>query len=870
MKYPPFRHFLRSISGARLVRVACAFCLAGFAAGRAAEGVTVQLAQQGRALHPVVVGEKASQRTRQAAEDLAKYLGLISGGDFAVREGDGSAGIAVGIPGDFPALGLARFFDPKDPTRRDEYLSRSHDRGVHLVGATDLAAQHAVWGFLFGLGYRQFFPTETWEFIPEESNLSIAVDLFERPDFYNRNGPRVASGGDVKLWARWHDRNRMTSSFVLDTGHSYNGIIERNREAFVQNPQFLALVDGIRGGGRGDKFCISNGELRRLVVADARRRIERNPDVMSISMDPSDGGSWCECAPCKEMGSVSDRVIILANEVASAINEMGHGEKYVGTYAYNQHSPPPRVDVHPKVIVSIATAYIRGGFTFAELVDGWSRRATMLGIREYYDTFVWDQGRPRRGPGGSIKYLTEKTPYYYERGARFMNANSTDAWGANGLGFYLSAQLLWDVKTVERVRELIDDFLEKAFGEAREPMRNYYRIIAGDYDSPHTDNDLLAHMYGYIREGRQLAADARVRARLDELALYTRYVELLFKFEQAGDEAARATAAQDVFRHAYRMQGTMMSPVAQLYVYMRRPNVAVKIPGDADPGVASVGRTLEDREPWKSSKRFSDSEIAGFLEAGVAAYKKDEMGFEVVAFSEELEPAAGKLELPKVSTGDMGGNNTFRGRYRMFTWLKPGEQVALNVTGGLIYRDRGNVRFMLFSPKEATHEPVATDESVPPNGQTYAIGFRSPYDGRHVMEWLNGDDRTRIEWDEGHPMTMPASMAEPARLGSNARLYFYVPKGTGAVGGHLSDNDVQVYDGSGRKVLDLRNTKGGAGYFNIPVLESEAGTLWMVQGSNVLVRLMTVPPYLARSGRELLLPREVVEADSIKRRPGTN
>ena len=38
------------------------------------------------------------------------------------------------------------------------------------------------------------------------------------------------------------------------------------------------------------------------------------------------------------------------------------------------------------------------------------------------------------------------------------------------MGYYLAARMLWDVKEVDRIDALIDDFLDKAFGSAREAM----------------------------------------------------------------------------------------------------------------------------------------------------------------------------------------------------------------------------------------------------------------------------------------------------------------------------------------------------------------------------------------------------------------
>jgi hypothetical protein len=833
-------------------------CLVGSSGCLSRKAPKVLLSENGRALHAIVVSNGASKRTHEVAKELSKYLGRITGGDFEIKEGDGTRGIALGNYKDFPKLELEDIFDPEDLTRRDEYLIRTHRNGVYLIGATDIAAQHAAWDLLYRLGYRQFFPTETWEIVPEKPDLSINLDAFEKPDFYNRNAPEGPSGSDDKLWLRWQDRNRMTSFLILNSFHSYNGIIDRNKEAFDQNPEFLALVGGKRGGGLGDKFCISNKDLRRLVVKDAERRIEDNPDANSISMEPSDGGDWCECEACKEMGSISDRVVILANEVAEAINKMGYGQKYVGIYAYNLHSPPPDIDVNPNVIVSIATSFIRGGYTLKELIEGWSERTKMLGIRDYHDVFKWSQALPRKALGGNVKYLKENIPYFHEKGAWFIESEGSDSWGANGLGFYLSAHLLWDLDAVEKVEELINDFLDKSFGEAREPMGRFYHMIAEDYDTQRTEEDLLANMYGYLKEARELTEDLKVLARLDELALYTRYVELWFRFASADrGEEAREKAAQEVYQHAYRMQNTMMVYIEALYRYLRQRGV--NIPNEVYPGPLSVGRTLKDEKPWKSSEPFTNKEITQIIEDGVASYKKDEMEFELISFSEDLEPAAEKLNLRKVSTGDMGG-----GSHKLFTWFRPdNKQLTLEVTGGLIknYRNRGNVQFKLYSPQEATLDPVDIDKSVPPDGEKYKIVLESPYEGLHKLDWSDGGDQTHLEWIEGTPMTVRSSMDDPARLGNNFRLYFYVPKGTKTVGGYTTQKDIQINDSEGNKVLDLNNVDGSAGYFNISVPVGQDGTLWELKCAKGTVSLMTVPPYLARNEKELLLPKEVVKAD---------
>lgn len=129
--------------------------------GASGDPVEVRLTAVGEAAWPVVVAPEAPDTVRAAAGQLAAYLERMTGSAFAVIEGDGTEGIAVGTFRDFPDPARNVDFDPADPLRREEYLLRSHARGVWLIGATELAVNHAVWDFLYRLGYRQFFPGPT-------------------------------------------------------------------------------------------------------------------------------------------------------------------------------------------------------------------------------------------------------------------------------------------------------------------------------------------------------------------------------------------------------------------------------------------------------------------------------------------------------------------------------------------------------------------------------------------------------------------------------------------------------------------------------------------------------------------------------------
>ena len=831
---------------------ACVLSFAVYLSLPAAAAPEVELARGGRALLPVVTAGGASDRVREAAADLAEMLGKISGGTFEVATGEGASGIAVGTAADFPALALADALAVRTMADRETYLLRSHSAGLHVIGATELAVEDAVWDLLHRLGYRQFFPGATWEVVPSSLDLSIAADGMQKPDWYSRRIWYGYGNWDYNAgpYAEWCLRNRARAGFALHTGHAYGALIRRNRKAFDNTPEFYGLVGDER---KSSKMCIGNPALRQLIVDYAVKYFEENPEADSTSMDPSDGGGWCECPACAKLGSITDRALTLSNAVAEAINRT-HRDKYVGLYAYNFHSPPPDIQAHPNVIISIATAFIKGGFTIDRLIAGWSEKANMLGVREYYSVNVWDRDMPGKSRGSNLEYLARTIPDFHAKSARFMSSESSDNWGPNGLGYYVAARMLWDVDEAKRVDELVDDFLTRAFGPAKEPMAAFYELIDGANRWLVFD-DLMGRMYRRLGEAGQLADSPQVKARIDDLILYARYVELFNQYSGAKGDA-RQQAFEALIRHAYRMRKTMMVHTKALYRDLVNRDKNVSIPEDCTWTVA------EEQNPWKTSEPFTQAELDEYVSNGVDSHPLVELDFEQATYSDELVPAT-PLRLSAVALGQVPA-----GRYTQtfYTWVEAASStIELRITGGLIahYRDRGNVRIDLHKLGGASETGeretfVAHDESVPPDGEERPVRLQAEEPGLHRITVNDGGDMTRVSWDAGVPMTVLSSHADPARLGSRYHLYFYVPRGADVVGMYASGRG-DLRDGEGNVLFTFDGTK--ADYLSVPVPEGQDGRLWKLHHNSGQRRLMNVPPYLARSAEELLLPREVVERD---------
>lgn len=837
-----------------ILPLAIFYCVAfPYTAGRAepelAAAPNVVIATKERALLHVIVSRDAGQRVQSAAKTLAMYLGQMSGAIFTLEIGDGKSGIAVGRAGNFPEVAIEPAWDTKDITRREDYLLRSHDKGLHVIGPTDTAVEYAVWDLLYRLGHRQFFPGETWEIVPKNDELALAVHARVHADFVARDigfgfGPW---GGRRQKYEEWCVRNRLARSGerpLLESGHSYDAILAEMKDEFEKHPEYHALTGVKRQVIPGEvKFCISNPGLRKVVAKYATEYFVRHKDATCVSLDPSDGLNWCECEDCRSLGSISDRVALLVNEAAAAIRERHGRDKLISIYAYAAHASPPSIKVDSQVVVNVATCMTLGNETTDEIIDGWRKQGATIGIREYYGCYPWDRDLPGQARMADLKLIQNTIPHFHERGARFMVAESSDAWGVTGLGYYLTARLLWDVKETHQIDALKADFFDKAFGPARQTMTEFYRLIDAS-SRPRLSSDLIGRIYRLLDQARGKTDDPAILARIDDLVLYARYVELYFDYVSAPVGPERQAGFEALVRYSYRIRDSGM--VHSLAVWRGLPyyDRSVKLPEGTDYGVP------EGKDPWKESKPVTAAEVQALLSAGIARHHLIE--FTPVRYGPALVPI-NALALPKVPPGNAG--LYFRDRPSFYTWaVEKTEDLEFKAKAGLIYQNVGDARLSLRRPSEVESPGFA---AVPPDQKERQVTLRMRGVGLQRLELSDRTGGTILAWPAGTPLTIPAGEEEVTELYGRYTLYFYVPKGTKQVAG-FADGPGELHNSDGAKVFTFGSRPN---YFSVPVPAGQDGHLWKFSDCQGKRILLTVPPYLARDASELLLPEEVVKAD---------
>ncbi len=810
----------------------CLFALAALAPVPMATALTRTLPSEELTLYskergalPVIIATAASEETERLAQEFVAALERITGTTFPLERSEAPKGIVFGTavdwPGRLPEIeeGFSRSYAQED------YQIRTGEERLELIGRTALGLENAMWDVLRHLGFRHFFPGEHWEIWPKKETLSVRFSAFVRPDYYSRNFsfPRMLEEAeDVRLWER---RNRMQAGFTLRAHHVYGAIIKRNARHFQEHPEDLVPAD------KDMKLDPSSPTLRELVVNDSLRLLRQYPDWNSLSMEPSDGGNWRGDSP---LGSPSNQAVTLANHVASTLRGvLPERNVKVGMLAYHEHSPPPEIEVDRDVVVRVATAYIKQGYTTEALLKGWHAKGAETGISEFLSIWSWDYSLPARTRASDPAYLARVLPEYYALGARHWNAQATGSWASDGLGYYLCTLLLWDTSQAERLDEIFADFYDKAFGKAAGEMRALYEQCLLKNPRGLFSSDLIGRIYRHLKRALELAEAPEEQRRILDYVGYTRYLELTLQGRTHRGKAQREDL-RALLALADELPDTRM---VTLDLVRKRPPFGTPAEAKAERAALS---------PDGPATRET---LLGWIGEGIAAHPT--IGFEPVSYGSSLIPGPDSLRV-------LGGPEEIEliGDNRLALYAsKTGETFRFTLDGARLYGNRGPVKVRLLADAHPIiGEPVAEAE-VEADKSAHSVILKSPYPGAHWLEISDGGGGTGVSWPRGQRVAIPMSPEEKVRFLSAYRnsLAFYVPKGCRVIGGYSAKAKGQLINPAGEAAYDFEK-EAGPGYFSVDVPEGQDGKLWRFHDADGGKLLLTVPPYLVRNGSELLVP----------------
>ena len=370
-----------------VVGAVCAFLAVpppGASAPSAEGSRTLALAAKGHTGYAIVIGAEARAVDRYAAEQLALYLGQMTGARFAVIS-------AVDLAADAPAIfvGLSApastrlgETDPLDGFADQEHAWRSRGQDIFLYGKGVHGNLHAVMAFLENeLGWRWYSLFEL-PVLPERPVLALtpfhgrrgmsylyrSVDLQRSRDYpsqlgvnmhFDKHARRGAARSGVELPPRTQRTFVSARPEIEGWTHSLHRYIPPRAAPknafpwldrdnyFETHPEFFTLgSNGQRVPNR--QLCFSQPGLRAELTRNVLLQIaHENEEQLIVEIGAEDNpGTFCHCESCRELearyASVGGPMYDFLIEICALLAER-HPTVSIKTFAYrrSQTQKPP-------------------------------------------------------------------------------------------------------------------------------------------------------------------------------------------------------------------------------------------------------------------------------------------------------------------------------------------------------------------------------------------------------------------------------------------------------------------------------------------------------------------------------------------------
>ncbi len=793
----------------------------------------------------IFIEENCPIKIKEVAEELGFWLEKGTGKEFKVISKDVDSGIFV-LQKDSSILPEDIKKSLKDK-RKEAFAIVSSGKKLYISGNSIAGVQYGIYRYLELLGYRWFFPGENWTIIPELKKLDSKINLVEQPYFLQRDffgtggfGGKLPIDPEMKLqkkWEQWKKRNFLGGEIRI-SGHAGEAFNRANKDILIQHPEYLAEIKGQRQSwSEGTKPCYSNPGLIELYIKDRLNQLERqvkaDPDgsgSFAVSVEPSDGGGHCECAECKKLGSVSDRVFSLANHVAREVAKKFPG-RYVSLLAYNEHAAVPSVELEPNVyVVVVPYGFQRTGYSGDELIQQWGKKVKFFGVYDYWSIPDWNHDMP------SLSYLStpsKKIRFWAKNNVAAYLSESTYSSGAVGITWYLASRLLWNPDVDEK--KLLEDFYSKAFGQARVPMQRMLERWANSFTL--TDHELALSLRDIV-EADKLANTSEIKSRINDYKKYIMYLVLYYQYQKAKPGSPeRKQAVRDLLDFMWQIYDSTM-----VHVYRMHQLIINRYEKDEELGKEW---NAKNSEKWSSIKPVSAEKLDEMIKNSIEKYKPIE--FEYKKFNtEKLVPYAKNIvpssDQKFISTHTFWGTHSFR-----FYVPENVESVTLKIKVGKRENYPGNKVVIVDPSGKKVFEQI-----IPSDGEPKDISLQTEKKGVYSMTVSDQKITFSISFPDWLPFVVVDSIVLPD---INKRIYFYVPKGTSRIALYCkSVTPIKIFDGDGK----LREYQGSE-ILTIDVPSGQDGKVWSFSNHKLYTAsplMLNVPMVFGFSRETMMIPEQ--------------
>jgi hypothetical protein len=492
---------------------------------------------------------------------LTKKLGLTS-------KGLGPGGIVLHAKGHVVALFGTDAHTPSDPN------------GTRYAVTTLLEDK---------LGVRYLWPGELGKVVPRRDTITVAdfqhrftpklaqrrirsmgyhdriqVGLdrlgFTKADYERVLADALRTQAESPAWFGWH---RLGGTLNLRAGHAFTHLWAKYGK---EHPEWFALqADGSRDQSKNPdraRLCVSNPDLIAAIAREKVEELNKNPNLLGVSIAPNDGGrpAFCTCAKCEALDSakgrkvllwdfskgnrrdfehvsLTDRMVYFWNAIAEQVAK-AHPEKLLVVDAYSVYAAPPvERKLHPNLMVRFAPLDYHSEDYRQESLrewDGWSKAAKRIYFRP-------NQMLAGRRDGMPLLYVHKFGKDFRYLADHGMMGTDFDAcchnWATQGLNYYVVARLHWNPE--QDVDAIVDDYCQAGFGPAAKSVRRYLDGLEALMDEAATKKARLTTVFhpkalDRLRKEleqahRDAGSDPVIAKRIAFLELGLRWTEIEFR-----------------------------------------------------------------------------------------------------------------------------------------------------------------------------------------------------------------------------------------------------------------------------------------------------------------------------------------------------
>jgi len=456
------------------------FCGAGLVSA-------MTIAENGQARAKIVVSADAPEPEQYAAQELARFLGEITGGTFEVvnksRRRRSCIFIGAGAAGAVYRKVVPETFGS------DGIVIKTAGGSLVLAGGRPRGTLYAVYTFLEDeLGCRWWSSTEST--IPKKATVEIGqLDVHYVPPLeYRESFWHDAFDGD---WAVRNKCNGNSERLSAKQGgkHEYEGFVHTfyplipPDKYFKDHPEWFSLIDGKRTHNRA-QLCLTNEEMRTELIKNLKERLRNHPEATIASVSQNDCHGNCQCLRCaaieKEQGSPAGLMLHFVNEVAKEI-ETEFPDVAISTLAYQYTRKPPKT-IEPRDNVIVRLCSIECSFStplsaernkpFRDDIIGWSKICDRLYVWDYTTNF-----KHYIMPHPNLRVLGPNVRFFVNHNVKgLFEQGAYNTYGAEmaELRAWVLAKLLW--APYRDAGALIDEFIAGYYGPAGPHIKAYLDV----------------------------------------------------------------------------------------------------------------------------------------------------------------------------------------------------------------------------------------------------------------------------------------------------------------------------------------------------------------------------------------------------------